>query len=149
MNGQLWILLANSAQATIYQYNQKQKTIKPTHELLHPESRLKKQDIMSDEPGRHSKSNQSNEGRYEPASDPKKVEAGKFATEIADLLNHQIAHIDQLVIFAPHHFQSLLKHKLNKPTHQKTDSFIDKDYTKLQKLKLKHYLSQQLGIEIH
>lgn len=123
------LVIANAAFAKIFHQNKQQLQL--MHDLSHKESTYKKQEIMADESGRYQKSASVSQGVYEPHTDPKEVEALKFASNLSELLAANHSDYDEILIIAPGHFQHLLKKKFKKETLNKISQYFDKDYLKL------------------
>jgi len=146
-NEKLAIVLANSAAAKIYRYDATDKKLELLSQISSPKAALKTREIMADEAGRYQNSSSYNQGTYGYRTDPKKVEAEKFAAELALSLEKINQQINSFVIIAPGHFQNFLKNKLEKAVLDKTSDFIDKDYTKLKIKSLEKRLSELLELK--
>lgn len=140
------IILANSASAKIFCYDFSEKKLNPMKEIVHPESTFKTSELMSDSAGRYQKSAEPNQGTYEPHTNPKEIEAMKFATELANFIEHDMHAFADLRVIAPGKFQSHLKHKLKNGASEKIHQFVDKDYTKLSAKDLEKHLGDLLNI---
>lgn len=145
-NKTTWVITANSSEAYCYATKYLGRDINLVKEFFNPNMRKKTHDLVTDKPGHY----QSNEGpstahgSYADPTDPKEVEAQKFARLLAEELDKaRINHdFDHLIVIAPPHFHGLLnqhlnRHVLNLVTHQ-----IEKDYTKLSMGEIKSYLEE-------
>lgn len=106
----------------------------------HPETRAKVHDLMADKPGRTFASGPTNHGRSakEPRTNPKRVEAEKFAREIGRrLATHLDAHaFDDLIVAAPPKFLGLLRHTFSTHDHllERVIAWHEKDFTMITNL---------------
>lgn len=160
-----WILVADASRARVFRdavFLRNEETVKGydlIQSLEHPESRAKSRDLMSDATGRKpvgpSKGNSyggpsasRSYGRpgAEPDTDPKAVEAEKFARELAHLLESKLNEhsYDSLVVAAPPHFLGLLKQTVNKQVANRVQLWLNKDLTKLEKQELETHVREHL-----
>jgi hypothetical protein len=77
MKKQSWIVVANSTIARVFKLEKLKLT--ELECLIHPESRLKQQDLVSDKAGRTNESMFPSRSAMEQENSPKKVEAILFA----------------------------------------------------------------------
>lgn len=132
-----WIMVANASNANIYGVNDKDLPtpkrfdIEVIHELTHPESRKKDEDITSDRLGNF-RGGFSGHGSFVDGTDPKEFAAESFAKELAQILEKgRTTHrYEKLIIISGPHFQGLLNKNLSEATKQLIMRTIDKDYTK-------------------
>lgn len=131
-----FVLVADASRARLYLHNEGSSQLSVAEEFEHPESRAKNLDLASDKPGRAFSSGGTGMGRsaMESPTEPKEVEAEKFARE----LGHRLAALcdahafDDLVIAAPPKFLGLLRGAL--ATHHngvsnRVVAWHEKDYT--------------------
>ena len=126
-----WILVANASQAKLYSNTGPKKGLKLLKELIHPESREKASDLVSDRAGQmHSPG--TGHRASQPKTDPKTNEARNFAQELARELNHgrTSSQVERLILVAPPAFMGLLNEKLDGPTANLVSDRFEKDYTK-------------------
>jgi protein required for attachment to host cells len=109
-----WVVVADKCQVKIYRMTKFPKIQEITH-LEHPESRLHNQDLISTKPGRGFQSVGTARSAYQQETEPKQVEAIKFATEIAHLLYTAVnnGEFKQLYIIAEPSFLGLLRHHIS------------------------------------
>ena len=115
-----WVLVSDSSHAKIFRSVQFPK-IEVVETLEHPESRFRAQDLVSGEPGRNFQKGGPTRHAYQSVTDPKRVEAEKFATYLNQYLTaaHQKGAFSRLYILANPSFLGLLRQHLD--THvQKT-----------------------------
>lgn len=113
-----WILVADASRARLFAREKKFGPIEELESLVHPESRLRRQDLVTDRPGQVQESRTPGEYAAKESTDPKKVEAQDFARELADHLNQarEAGRFRQLVLLAEPHFLGILRKQLDKPT---------------------------------
>jgi|GEM_PF-6182694 len=141
-----WIALTNTGIAKVYKYTLKERSLDLIEELNNEFARLKTSDIGADQPGRFQRTNTPREGSYAQPTDPKDIEAQRFAGRICNYLADRQADIETLTIFAPGHFQAMIKSQMSKPVADKIERFIDKDYTKLGIKDLEQQLATTLNL---
>jgi protein required for attachment to host cells len=142
----LWILVCDASRARLFQMAQPEQ-LKLLEELDHPSSRVKSRDLMADTNGR--KPNGQAAGQTDqrpgaaPDTEPKEVEAMKFAQELAKMLDKGRVEnqFDRLVLAAPPHFLGLLKGTLDDQVQKLLAHSVDKDLTKIQARELPERLS--------
>jgi protein required for attachment to host cells len=137
-----WLIIANATTAFIYDISKDvhRETLhggrKARHRLLielnHEKSRLKTSELVDDDQG-HYQSGGVSRGKYESHSDPHHQEHEFFAKEIAEYLESERLknHYESLVLCAGPHFHGLLNKALSKPTAQRIQKHIEKDYVPL------------------
>jgi protein required for attachment to host cells len=125
-----WILVASSSVAHLYKTdNLRNGDLTTVKEFVHPQSREKGSDLITDGPGHLNLGNTAH-STYEKTA-PKELEADHFSRELVHALNtgHNNHEFDQLILVAAPHFYGLINKHLNfnldKIIH------IPKDYTKL------------------
>ncbi len=126
------IIIANSALAKLFYFDKSNQSLKSETILEHKKSKLKANELKSDEPGRYQKSKSFNEGTYAETTHPKTEESIHFAKELAEILSKEFYknEFGKLLFIAPGNFQAEFSQAINKQLHDNT-KFIDKDYTKL------------------
>ncbi|NMG48532.1 host attachment protein [Azoarcus communis] len=137
-----WILVANASLAKLYANLGPNKGLKLVKELIHPESRQKNADLVTDRPG----SMGSTGGSMQPQTEPKHYEAKVFAQEIAQTLYHGRAKnaFKRAIIVAPPAFMGMLNNMLDAPTAQLISDRFEKDYTKTPEPELANRLSSAI-----
>ena len=140
------ILLANASHAKFICYHGQQHT--PAFEIIeeftHDESRLKRQELVSDRPG-HYKTRHDSRGAYGEDHDPKEATKEQFAIELAKQLNHyRQAGLNKFLFITPAHFCGLLEKHLAKEIQPLIFSTLHKDYTEYSEKELLPILHEQL-----
>jgi protein required for attachment to host cells len=127
-----WILVADGAYARVFLSDGPDQPLKLVHDLEHPESRAKGQDLFTDKP------------RLEPYTLPKDHEAGIFARQIAGMLDLACSRheYDQLIIVAPPPFLGPLRGNLTKQVQARVVDEVAKDLVNLKP----HELEERLVI---
>ena len=136
----LWVLVANASQAHLYATARLGGALEIVKEFSHPQSREKGLNLVTDRPGQKQTQGAVHGGAVEK-TDPKEVEAEKFAKELAVELDegrtsHQFA---ELVLIAPPHFHGLLNKHCNPQTLNMVSKKLQKDYTHMRAKELSDY----------
>jgi len=133
-----FLLIADASRARLFRRSDQADELELVEELEHPESRAMNRDLMADKPGRAFTGGGMVPGRssMEYETDPKDVEAEKFARELGDDLARRCDEhtFDDLVVVAPPKFLGLLRGTLATHGNRVSDrvsTWLDKDYTQL------------------
>lgn len=132
-----FVLVADGSRARLFAKTDDTSKFALIEAFDHPESRLKNSELMADKPGRTFASGPTNHARSakEYRTNPKRVEAEKFAREIRHrLATHLDGHaFDDLVIAAPPKFLGLLRSTLSTDDNMlgRVIAWHEKDYTQL------------------
>lgn len=123
-----WIMVANASHAKLFKNDGPKKGLQLIKELIHPESREKAAELVSDRVGNYAGS-----GSYAQPTPPKEVEAERFALEIAQELEHGRVNnaYEKLVLVTSSHFMGLLNGRMSQQVRNKISESINKDYTSL------------------
>src|SRR5699024_9504082 len=108
-----WIVVADAGKARLFSRAKKFSPLEEVETLVHPESRLRRQDLTSDRSGQVQEARAPGEYAAEESTDPKDAEAQVFAREIAERLHkaHQQGGFEHLVLMAdPRFLGELRKH---------------------------------------
>lgn len=84
--GSFIVIVADSARARVFSRSKKFSPLEEQTVLTHPESRLRRQDLVSDRPGTVHESSAYGESDASEPTDPKRHEAGVFARELSQHL---------------------------------------------------------------
>lgn len=138
-----WVLVADSCQAKIYRVVSFPK-IEEISFLQHPDSRLHNQDLISSKPGRAFQSVGTTRHAYEPETTPKKIEAMKFATDIANVLTQAANQneFERLYVIAAPAFLGLLRQHISPGVQKKIYAEIPKEMTAFDVKAIEHQLSE-------
>ena len=131
-----WLILACTNQVFVFDISKHKKEgdrhYKPplVKEFLHPESKLKRTELVTDAGGYFSGTSGSNQGKYVPHCDPHVVELENFAKEIARFLEHERTqhHYDQLILCAEPHFHGILNQAISQHVKPLITHHVQKDY---------------------
>jgi protein required for attachment to host cells len=137
-----WILVANASLAKLYENLGPNKGLKLVKELIHPESRLKNSELVTDRPGSMA-SVGNGQGACQPQTIPKDHEAKVFAQELAQALyagRTQNAY-ERAIVFAPPGFMGMLNSVLDHTTSLLITDRFEKDYTKSPEPQLRERLA--------
>jgi protein required for attachment to host cells len=97
-----WVLLADGAQAKVFEHSGPGTGLTPVQDLLFEEEPLKASEIMSDKPGRSFSSTGNGRSAMEYHSDPVQVRETRFVKSVAEALErkHQQSAFSRLIIAA-------------------------------------------------
>ena len=137
-----WILVANASLAKLYANLGPNKGLMLVKELIHPKSRQKNSELVTDRAGSMAGSG-NGQGSRQPQTHPKDHEAQVFAQEIAQELYHGRATnaFGRAILMAPPSFMGMLNAQLDNPTAQLITDRFDKDYTKTPEPQLREHLA--------
>lgn len=126
-----WILVANASLAKLYANMGPNKGLTLVKEMIHPESRQKNSDLVTDRAGSMPGVGNGS-GSKIPQTTPKEHEAKVFAQEIAQELYRGRATnaFARAIVCAPPAFMGMLNGVLDSPTAQLITDRFEKDYTK-------------------
>jgi protein required for attachment to host cells len=126
-----WVLVANASAANLYINEGPRKGLRKLREFAHARSRAKLADLVTDQPAR-GRSGTGRHASYEPPSDPKQMEAERFAAELSDALEagRKQRHYQRLILVAAPQFMGRLKRQLGAQLQRLVTDSFEKDYTK-------------------
>ncbi|WP_293005169.1 host attachment protein [Nitrosomonas sp.] len=142
----IWILIANSGNATLFTADSPTASLTELMTFDNPDARVKQMELSSDRPGRSFDSH--GEGRHAMATEvePKEQEQIRFAKLIVDRLEQGRVEnaFERLVVVAAPAFLGLLRTNFNAPLSSLLSLEIDKDYTSLRPDELRARLPERL-----
>lgn len=142
-----WILVANASLARLYEHLGPNTGLKLVKELIHPESRFKNSDLVTDRPGSMAASG-NGQGAKQPQTLPKVHQAKLFAQSLAHELYQgrtQNAY-RRAIVLAPPAFMGMLNGAIDDPTSQLITDRFEKDYTKSPEPRLRKTLASCLFV---
>lgn len=144
-----WVLIANASEARLFEGEKSSNRMILLAEFFHPESREKISDLVVNNRGRYRDMKNAPSGVYQEPTNPRQVEAEKFAYELASTLNKGRVHhkFNRLILIAPSQFQGLLNKFCNHHVKHLIMNTIDKDYTKVKENQLSKYLNGKLRLQ--
>ena len=133
-----WVVVADSAQCKIYEYNHHPEQVEFVKEIAHPESYLKDYELATDKQGHIMRGNYCN-------SDPKQVQIFNFSKEIAKLLDKDRKNksFEHLILISSPHMHGLITKHLHKDVKKMIDLDIQKGLMHYTQLKLLHFLHKK------
>lgn len=132
-----WIVISDASRARIFEADEHGVSLHLVDSCEHPQSRARVRDLMADANGRKPagtppghRGSAARPGSA-PDTDPKWVEAQKFARELAARLDSGLQRhaYDHLVVAAPPQFLGLLRHTLSDQVKARLELWLDKDLT--------------------
>lgn len=130
----VWVLVCDASRARLFEVKQGDE-LGMIEELDHPSSRAKVRDIVADAHGRKPNGQPGHRNNHRPGAeadtDPKEVEAVKFAQTLAARLDKARVErsFDCLVLAAPPHFLGLLRGALDDQVQKLVALTVSKDLT--------------------
>lgn len=115
MNKKIWVVVADSARARMFNADMPDSSLDELPNLLHQAGRSKGRDLLSDSTGRANNSDHTGSHTTGHEKDIKQQEAITFAREISQKLNtayHQ-QQIRRLYLLTPPHMLGLLRKQLS------------------------------------
>lgn len=152
-----WILVCNASRALVFEETSPGHPYVTIAELAHPESRAHVTELVSDAQGRKpvggSRGADTRPGGFhgrpgaEPHTDPKHVEAQKFARELAGLLLKGLDDhaYEALVLAAANKFLGLVKTTLDKQVRARLEATVDADLAWLDPREIERRLRAERG----
>ena len=138
-----WIMVANSNDCRIYEYDQNHKHLSLVEEISHPENKLKVHDWTNDHPG-HYQSQGTHRGSYVPENSPVDWSIDDFAREMAQRLDkgRNQHEYDDVTLLLPAKMEGLLGKHLNKHTKELIKLVVQKNLIFLSEHELNVYLNK-------
>ena len=144
MTPSTWILVCDASRALLFHNKDRGKGLEHLQALEHPDSRAHVRDLMADAQGRKpvgpvpARAGNGPSGAYgrpgaAPDTDPKEVEAQKFARELADMLEKGLnAHAyERLILVAPPQFLGTMKDTVSHQVSKHLEATVHKDLTNM------------------
>jgi protein required for attachment to host cells len=155
MTHDTWVLVCNASRARLLRAPANGKRFTQIETFNHSESRAHVHDLVTDAQGRKpigpvpAGMVQGQGGGYghpgaEPATDPKEIEAQKFAHELADMLERGLNEhaYERLIIAATPHFLGILRNAVSAQVAKHIETTLDKDLTGLELPEVKKRVQQ-------
>jgi protein required for attachment to host cells len=151
MNGgnmTLWILIADESRARVFSRSAKGAALHEVEGFVHPKGRMRDADLVTDRPGRvRTGLRGESVTTMSPHNDPKTVEAGRFAAELARSLRTALdkSEFDLLALVAPPKFLGLLRGELDEGLRRRVVASSTKDLILTRTDQLPAHLFEVLG----
>ncbi|WP_332644729.1 host attachment protein [Aeromicrobium sp.] len=125
-----WVLVADSAQARILEYDKHK--LEPFKEFVHPESREHGQDLIGNRPNQNQHSMEKTR-KGEEHQGLRDEESRKFAKQLSDYLStaHAQNKFRKIVLVADPRFLGMLRQELSNPVAGCVASSIDKNVVRM------------------
>jgi protein required for attachment to host cells len=138
-----WILVAQRAQAKIYEHSKKKDELKLLHEVDHPEGRLQNKDIDADRPARNRSAGSGKFSVYAREQEAKEHVSEVFAKKLTEMLDKSQTQnkFANLILVAEPHFLGLLRQNLKPPVAAKVCQTVNKDVA--------HFSDHELKQKLH
>lgn len=125
-----WVVVADAARARVFNVEAETKALVEIMDMSHPASLQHASEMASDAPGMSSVKGMPSKFGMEEIVSPKEEEAIRFAKQVAEALQQDIASYGRLYLIAAPHFLGLLRKDLDKAVQAKIIKELDKDLTK-------------------
>ena len=124
-----WVVVANSSQARIFTYSERNGALKDLKQLDHPPSRAHQRDLTTDRPGRTFNSMDPGRHAMTPSINPKEHETQKFAGLLADELEAARTRglCERVFLICSPAFLGVLRKTLTTPALRMIVHTLDKD----------------------
>jgi len=128
-----WVLVADAARARTFAADLMLESLLPLEGWVHPQSRVKAKDLVAGDRGATREGPGGAHSRFERHTDPRVVEAVRFARELAIMLATARAErrYERLVLVAPPVFLGHLRAELDAATARAVIAEIAHDWTTL------------------
>lgn len=142
----IWILVADSSRARVFETESVKSPIKEIDDLAHPEARQHEQSLTSDLPGKQAESSSGSHHAVANETDPKQHEADNFAREISQYLENAKNNnrFNYLVIFSAPSFLGLLRDQLTADTLKLVSYELDKNLVRHSEDEIRQHLPERL-----
>jgi len=127
-----WVLVANASAACLYINEGPRKGLRKIRDFSHARSRAKLAELITDQPGAGRSAGLPRRASYQPANDPKQLEADRFAGELNEALEtgRKQREYQRLILVAAPQFMGRLKRRFGAPLQRLVTDSFEKDYTK-------------------
>lgn len=138
-----WVVVADNCQAKIYRLIKFPKIEEIAH-FEHPESRLHNQELVSSKQGRCFQSVGNARSAYQQETEPKVIEAMKFAAEVGNTLcaAERNGEFQRLYVFAEPSFLGLLRQYFSPGLQKAIIAEVPKDLTAFNVAAIEHQLAE-------
>jgi protein required for attachment to host cells len=138
----IWVVVAESSRARILAVENRVSPLREVEDLMHPEARVKEQNLISDRPGRMLNSSTEGQHLFEEPTDPRQHEARIFAKRVADRLDQARVkgECGQIVLIAAPEFLGMLRQELNSQTMKLVGKTLDKNLIHKTEQEIRSYL---------
>jgi protein required for attachment to host cells len=131
-----WLVVANAARARVLEETNRAGRYTHVADLVHPESRLKGEQLAGDRPGHvhvEGKGYGLGSTSYTPRTDPREHEHDRFAREVAHAVNDGVMHgrCAGVTLVASDPFLGDLRSHLNAQSRKAVLRILSSDYTAL------------------
>jgi len=118
-----WVMVADRSEARLFTRDKARAPLKEIQDFLHPEGRMRTQELEADRPGRMFASHGHGQSDAEPTTDSDSREAQRFARKLAGTLDRAGGRdeFDSLCIVAEPSFLGVLRAELGKATLARVD----------------------------
>ncbi|MGM0450749.1 MAG: VLRF1 family aeRF1-type release factor [Pseudomonadota bacterium] len=140
------IVVADASRARLFSTDSPKGDFQEVDTLLNPEARLHDGDLTTDRPGRQADSMNSGRSAMEEHSEPKEVEAQRFAKELAENLEkaRNQGELEKLYIAAPPKFLGELRKHMKPELKAIVVEEIGKDFSQMSARELRKHFPERI-----
>lgn len=140
------IVVADASRARLFSTDSPKGDFQEVDTLLNPEARLHDGDLTTDRPGRQADSMNSGRSAMEEHSEPKEVEAQRFAKELAENLEkaRNQGELEKLYIAAPPKFLGELRKHMKPELKGIVAEEIRKDFSQMNSRELRKHFPERI-----
>ncbi|MEQ6884535.1 host attachment protein [Salicola sp. Rm-C-2C1-2] len=140
------IVVADASRARLFSTDSPKGDLTEVDTLLNPEARLHDGDLTTDRPGRQADSMNGGRSAMEEHTEPKEVEAQKFARELADNLEHSRnqGQVEKLYIAAPPKFLGELRKHMKPELKAIVAEEIGKDLSQMNPREMRKHFPERI-----
>jgi protein required for attachment to host cells len=144
-----WIIVANSGTARILRGNNALDQLDLVQELEHPAGRRRNSELVSDRQGSTRGGSLGASAGLSARTEPSRVEARRFASELADVIRDGSASYERVVLVAPPTFLGDLRSALHPTTAKLVVASIAKDFTHMPLHALPEVVKKGMDAALH
>jgi protein required for attachment to host cells len=143
-----WILIADGAQAKVFEHTGPGKGLQPIDDLQFEQEALQAQEIMADRPGRSFASAGTARSAMEYSSDPVQVRERRFVENVAEELEKRLqkGQFDRLIVAAAPTALGDLRPAFSKALKETIVAELAKDLTNIPTPKLEAHFAEFLAV---
>ncbi|XOZ34694.1 host attachment protein [Halomonadaceae bacterium KBTZ08] len=140
------IVAADASRARLFSTDSPMGELSEVDTLVNPEARLHDGDLTTDRPGRQADSMNGARSAMEEASEPKEVEAQKFAKQLAETLetSRNQGEIEKLYVAAPPKFLGELRKHMKPELKAIVAEEVSKDLSQMDVQEMRRHLPERI-----
>lgn len=139
-----WVVVASAARARFFEVTGRLAPWRELLDLVNSDDRLRRQEFVSDKPGRTVDSARGQHHTLDPSADPKERAAEQFARQVVEKLEAGLydKQFESLTVVAPPHFLGLLREQMGEALVRAVRDEVTKDLTREDAAGLQAHLAE-------